>query len=201
MCRAVSSVPSMGQALKCCLWGLGTQQSSAEWISNPVPVLQKTTKAQAREMMSSHQWLVSGAKALLNPSQSLFLLRRPLDLGGNFGVCADLANPRVCGSTHTAASEQAWGREKEPGILVSLQSVPKSGHSGSHTLSPGPSGNLGSLICKVEAERTDLKSARDVRERRRAGQRGMENTLCDPNRSSQALAVLLDCGQPARTDL
>lgn len=32
-------------------------------------------------MTSSHQWLVSGAKALLNPSQSLFLPRRPFLIG------------------------------------------------------------------------------------------------------------------------
>lgn len=121
-----------------------------------------------------------------------------MDLGKTFGVSAHLANPRVSGSTHTAASGQAWGRGKETRILVSLQPVPKPGHSGSHTLSPSPSGNLGSLICKAGGE-GDLKSARECQREEESRAEGMENTLCDPNHSSQALAVLPGCGQPAST--
>ena len=75
-----------------------------------------------------------------------------MDLGKTIGVSAHLANPRVSRSTHTAANGQAWGKGKETQILVSLQIIPESGHFGSHTLSPSPSGSLGNLNCKEEEE-------------------------------------------------
>lgn len=123
-----------------------------------------------------------------------------MDLGKTFGVSAHLANPRVSGSTHTAASGQAWGREKETRILVSLQPVPKiwtfwKPHPVPKSLwKPWQpylqsGGRRGSEVSQGMSEGGEKQTE------------GMENTLCDPNHSSQALAVLPDCGQPASTGL
>lgn len=95
-------------------------------------------------------------------------------------------------------SGRGAGRGAETQLLVSLQSVPNSGHSRSHTLSPSLSEKLGSFICKGEGKRTGISSG-NVRGRKRAGQSGMVSTPWDPSCGLRALAVLPACSQPART--